>query len=92
MLKGPTIMLHVSRIHAHCNCMPLLPTGCRHCRLSFCPAVCAALQLDTCVVRTWRSSCLLLRACWDAIPELRPLYAEFIDRLEDGIKRLSRCG
>jgi hypothetical protein len=50
------------------------------------------LHLDTTVVRTWRSASLLLRACWDAIPELRPLYAEFIDRLEDAIRRLSRCG
>jgi hypothetical protein len=41
-------------------------------------------------VRTWRSASLLLCACWDAIPELRPLYTEFIDRLEDAIRRLSR--
>jgi hypothetical protein len=62
-------------------------TGCH-----FASPCCSALQLDTCTVRTWRSACLLLRVCWDTMPELRPLYAEFIDRLEDGIKRLSRCG
>jgi len=46
------------------------------------PRVLHFLQLDTCTVKMWRSAALLLRAIWDAMLELRNLYADFIDRFE----------
>lgn len=47
------------------------------------PGVLRCLQLDTCTVKMWRSAALLLRAIWDAMPELRHLYADFVDRFEE---------
>lgn len=47
-----------------------------------CHLAAALCQLDLGPVKMWRTSALLLRAVWDSVPELRPMYVDFMDRFE----------
>lgn len=61
------------------------------------PTACASLlfvlscyllcvQLNTLHVKVWRVAALLLRAIWDAVPEMRGLYVEYAHHINDAIK------
>jgi len=47
-----------------------------------CHLAAALCQLDLGPVKMWRTSALLLRAVWDSVPEVRPMYPDFMDRFE----------
>jgi hypothetical protein len=69
-----------------------------NCKLTLCGSsnacllrlpVAALPQLDTGAIQMWRASALLLRAIWDATPEMRHLYDDFIERIDDLRKKRS---
>jgi hypothetical protein len=41
------------------------------------------LQCSSVLVNMWRESAVLLRALWDAVPAVRPVYVRFIGGMED---------
>ena len=46
------------------------------------------LVLEQLRVDVWKEALLMLRVLWDGVPELRPLYMEFEERLDDVVKSM----
>jgi hypothetical protein len=49
------------------------------------------LQCSSVLVNMWRESAVLLRALWDAVPAVRPVYVRFIGGMEDLYEASKRC-
>jgi hypothetical protein len=50
----------------------------------------ATVVLDQFMVEVRKEALVILRALWDGVPELRPLYQEFFERFEDVVAVLPR--
>jgi hypothetical protein len=44
------------------------------------------MQCTSVTVNMWRESALLLRALWDAVPDVRPLHLRLLEDMEDFIE------